>query len=443
MSENQAINQEQELYDRAVKVLPGGISRNIVYRQPHPHYVASARGCYIRDINGVERIDFVNNIASLILGHAHPAIISAVYEQMNKGTAFALGTEAEIKMAENLCRRVPGFEKIRFMNSGTEAVMALIRAARAYTGKYKVAKAEGGYHGSYDFAEVSQSASPATWGDLNNPNSVAHVKHTPASVLNEVVIYPYNDVERTLAILDRHAGEIAVVLIDPVPQRIGMLKASEDFVTAVYNWTRKNNALMAFDEVVCFRVRYEGAQSMYAVKPDLTSLGKLIGGGFPVGALAGKSEIMEVLNPSHQPLPFPLSGTFSANPITMTAGRVALEYFNKEAVASLNELASVARKQLTEAAGIAGIPLSISGEGSMFKLHFKDHLPTHFREVYEDDQMKKVVSEFLNYMYDHGIIMVYSNSCFLSLVMTRNEIDRLSSTALEGFRHIKPLLTHQ
>ena len=440
MSVNQESNREQALYDRACKVLPGGVSRNIVFRKPHPHYVAKAQGCYLEDINGVKRIDFVNNIASLIHGHAHPAILQAVWEQMQKGTALAIGTEAEIMHAEHFIQRVPGFEKIRFVNSGTEAVMALIRTARAYTGKYKIAKAEGAYHGSYDFAEVSQTSTPANWGELDHPNSVAHTWHTPPSVLNDVVVYPFNDTNRTLAILDQHADEIACVLIDPVPQRIGMMRAHAGFVEAVYNWTRKNQCLMAFDEVVCFRVDYEGAQAAYSVKPDLTSLGKIIGGGFPIGALAGKTEIMEVMNPSHAPLPFPLSGTFSANPISMTAGRVAMELFDREAVRKVNSLASIAKEQLKQAAVIAGIPLCFTGDGSMFKMHFKESPPRHYRENLEEDTMKKAVSAFLEFMYDQGIILVYSNSCFMNTVMGQKEVDMLSEAALKGFSHIRPLL---
>lgn len=440
MSVNHETNKEQALYERACNVLPGGVSRNIIYRKPHPHYVARAQGCYVEDLNGVKRIDFVNNIASLIHGHAHPAIVEAVYAQMQKGTAMAIGTEAEIRHAEHFISRVPGFEKIRFVNSGTEAVMAMIRTARAFTGKYKIAKAEGAYHGSYDFAEVSQSAGPSNWGELDSPNSVAHTLNTPPSVLNDVVVFPYNDVERTIAILDRYAGEIACVLIDPVPQRIGMMRATPEFVEAVYQWTRKNNALMAFDEVVCFRVDYEGAQAAYSVKPDLTSLGKIIGGGFPVGALAGKTEIMEVMNPSHSPLPFPLSGTFSANPISMTAGRVAMELFNRDAVNQVNDLAAVAKKQLKEAANEAGIPLCITGDGSMFKMHFKEQPPRHYRENVDNDMMKKAVSTFLEFMYDEGVILVYSNGCFMNTVMGQTEVDKLSEAALKGFRHIRPLL---
>ena len=431
---------EEQLYEQACEVMPGGISRNVVFRKPHPFYVTEAAGAYITDIHGVKRVDFANNIASLIHGHAHPAIVEAVCAQIRKGTAYTIGTEIEIEHAQLLCDRVPGFEKIRFMNSGTEAVMAMIKAARAFTGKPKIAKAEGGYHGSYDTAEVSQSASPATWGDINQPNSVAHVKGTPQAVLDNVVIYPYNDIERTLSILDKHAGDIACVLIDPVPHRIGMVQATPAFVEALYNWTRKHNALLCFDEVICFRAAYEGAQSNYSVKPDLTSLGKIIGGGFPVGAFAGRRDIMDILDPGGNDFRFALSGTFSANPVSMTAGRVAMEMFDRNAVDKINELSQVAIRQIYEAGKMAGIPLSITGKGSMFKVHFRETPPTTYRDCYEDARLKSIMNLFLESMYAEGVIMINSCSCVLSTVITQAEIDLLSEAMLRSFRVIKPQL---
>ena len=162
----------EEIYNQACKVLPGGVSRNTVFRKPYPQYASRAAGSYITDIDGSCRIDLANNMASLIHGHAHPEIIEAVYEQMKKGTAYTLASEIEVNFAQFLCDRVQAFEKIRFVNSGTEAVMAMIKASRAYTGRPKIAKAEGAYHGTYDFAEVSQTANPNNWGDINKPNSV-------------------------------------------------------------------------------------------------------------------------------------------------------------------------------------------------------------------------------------------------------------------------------
>ncbi|MGH7938522.1 MAG: aminotransferase class III-fold pyridoxal phosphate-dependent enzyme, partial [Bryobacteraceae bacterium] len=200
------LSRSAALYERALKVLPGGVSRNAILRGAnHPTYVEYGSGCRVTDLEGVTRIDFSNNMASLIHGHACPEIVQAVTEQMNRGTAFMMGTEIEVRYAEHLCSRNPAFEKMRFMNSGTEAIMVALKAARAFTGRPKIAKAEGAYHGVYDYAEVSQGSTPATWGGIDHPRSVPLVHGTPESALQDVVIFPFNDTERTLAILDEHA----------------------------------------------------------------------------------------------------------------------------------------------------------------------------------------------------------------------------------------------
>ncbi|RLA58778.1 MAG: aspartate aminotransferase family protein [Gammaproteobacteria bacterium] len=431
----------EEIYNRAVKVLTGGVSRNTIYRKPHPYYVASANGSFITDISGIERIDFANNMASLIHGHSHPAIVEAVTEQLKKGTAFTMGTEAEVSFAELLTSRSSGFEKIRFMNSGTEAVMTMIKASRAYTGKPKIAKAEGAYHGTYDYAEVSQTANPGNWGDIDHPNAVPLVQGTPQGVMDDVVIFPYNDVERTLALLDQNADQIACVLIDLVPHRIGMFRASSEFVEAIYNWTRKNNALMVFDEVITYRVNYAGAQDSYSVKPDLTALGKIIGGGFPVGAVAGKDEIMKVLDPTEKILRHPHSGTFSANPVTMTAGRIAMELFDEQAVLDLNALAMTARNQIEESIKISDVPLSITGAGSMFRIHLQENAPTSYREINQTKAAKTIINELLDYLFfEENIIMINTLACMFATTLTQNNVDQLSEALLRGFKKVKPMI---
>ena len=427
------------IYERAVDVLTGGVSRNTIFRKPHPYYVASANGSYITDIDGTVRLDFANNMASLVHGHSHPAIVEAVTEQLHKGSAYTMGTEAEVLFAEHLIKRSPKFEKIRFMNSGTEAVMTMIKAARAYTGKPKIAKAEGAYHGTYDYAEISQTANPSNWGNINKPNAVPVVHGTPRKVLEDVIIFPFNDIERTIHLLDQNASEIACVLIDPVPHRIGLFPASSGFIEAIYNWTRKNNALMVFDEVVSYRVNYAGAQCNYSVKPDLTALGKIIGGGFPVGAVAGNAEIMKVLDPRATFLKHPHSGTFSANPISMTAGRMAMEMFDEKAVLDLNSLAMIARKQIEEAIKIADVPMCITGAGSMFKLHFQKEVPNKYRDAYQNKATKEVIDDLLDYMFlKENIIMINTVACMLSTTLTQSNIDQLSDALLRGIKMLKP-----
>ncbi|MRR22227.1 aspartate aminotransferase family protein [bacterium] len=436
MSEN---SKSEGIYRQACEVLPGGVSRNTVYRKPFPHYADKASGCYITDIEGTERIDFANNMAALIHGHAHPAIVDAVTRQIQKGTAYTLASEIEVAFAQLLSKRVSGFEKIRFVNSGTEAVMAMIKASRAFTGRPKIAKAEGTYHGTYDFAEVSQTANPSNWGDIDNPASVPLVYGTPKGVLDDVVIFPFNDIERTIAILDRHASQLACVLIDPVPHRVGLIPARKEFIEAIYEWTRKNGALLVFDEVVTFRVNYGGTQENYPVTPDITALGKIIGGGFPVGAIAGRSDVMKVLDPREPNLRFPHSGTFSANPVTMTAGYVAMDLFDREAVAKLNTLTDKAVIQVKEAIRIADVPVSVTGAGSMFRFHLTPVPPSSYREAYQAKEAVAVINELLDYMYfTEKILMINTFSCMFSTALTQKETDRLSEGLLRAFRALKP-----
>lgn len=429
----------EEIYKQACEVLPGGISRNTVFRKPHPHYADRAQGCRIIDIEGTERIDFANNMAALIHGHAHPEIVKAVTEQLQKGTAYTLASEIEVAFAKLLCERAPGFDKIRFVNSGTEAVMAMIKASRAFTGRPKIAKAEGTYHGTYDFIEVSQTSNPTNWGDIDNPNKVPLVYGTPAKVLEDVIIFPFNDIERTIALLDKHANEIACVIIDPVPHRVGLIPATNEFVEAIYNWTRKNGALMVFDEVVTFRTNYGGAQQDYTVKPDITAMGKIIGGGFPVGAFAGRADIMNILDPREANLKFPHSGTFSANPITMTAGFVAMSMFNEEAVLKLNAFTHNAKNQIKEVIKMADVLVSITGAGSMFRFHLNSTPPTTYREAYQPKETVAVINELLDYLYfKENILMINTFACMFSTALTQNEIDKLSEGLLRAFTVLKP-----
>lgn len=437
MSSTDTKSKSRLLYEEAIQVLPGGISRNTIYRKPHPDYAIRGEGCRVTDVDGTTRIDFANNMASLIHGHAHPAVVDEVSSQLHRGTAFTMATEAELRFAQHLCSRNSGFDKIRFMNSGTEAVMAAIKAARAITGRPKIAKSEGAYHGTYDYAEVSQKSKPENWGSESNPQSVPVVEGTPQAALDDVLIIPFNDVERTLAILDQHADQLACVLIDPLPHRVGLIPATAEFMTAIRKWTTDNNVLFVLDEVITFRMGYGGAQNWYEVQPDLTAMGKIIGGGFPVGGLAGKDEFMACLDPTREHLPFPFSGTFSANPITMTAGRVAMQLFDEEAVDDLNRLGDYARGKVAAAIESVGIAACVTGAGSMFRVHLKPEPPVEYRSAYQDADEVKKIAFLVNHLYDNGFMMINTCSAALSTVLTETEIDQMVDVLQVGFEALE------
>ncbi|MEO2047593.1 MAG: aspartate aminotransferase family protein [Pirellulales bacterium] len=436
MSRDQ-LSPSEKLYQEALKVLPGGVSRNTVFRRPHPFYAARAEGAYLYDLDGIRRIDFANNMASLIHGHAYPPVVAAVTEQLPKGSAYTMATEVEVRFAQLLCARVPSFEKVRFVNSGTEGVMSCIKAARAFTGRRKIAKAEGAYHGGYDFAEVSQTANPANWGKADRPDSVPVATGTPQGVLDDVLIIPFNDSERALAILNESASDIACVLIDPMPHRVGLVPATHDFIESLRRWCDEHDALLVFDEVITFRSSYTGAQGWYDAKPDLTAIGKMIGGGFPIGALAGRNEVMEVLDPRQERLLYPHSGTFSANPITMTAGLVTMKHFDEVAVERLNSLAEYTKQTINEAIKVTGVAACVSGGGSMLRVHLKDKVPTGYRCAYLNPLETKMLHQLNDELYANDIMMINTCSFALSTVMTENDIESLGRVFVDAFNKVK------
>lgn len=433
-----------ELFERAQQVLAGGVSRNTLLRTPHPFYVKKGFGCRVVDVDGVERIDFANNMASLIHGHAHPAVVEALVSQFRRGSAFTLATEAEIELAELICSRSPGFEKIRFMNSGTEAMMAAVKAARAYTGRPGTAKIEGAYHGAYTPVEVSQAPTPEDWGPAERPNSVPLAVGTPSGILRDIVVLPYNNAETVVAVLDEHRDELACVVIDLMPHRLGLVPADDDYVQAVSNWTRAHGALLIFDEVITFRTELGGMQERYKISPDLTAMGKIIGGGLPVGALAGREEVMAVFTSQNGATPkFPQSGTFSANPVTMNAGLAAMKLFDEEAVGRLNRLGHLARTRVREAIAIADAPASVTGISSLLRIHMQAEAPRDYRSTYPTPQRKAALDIFIQSLYDEGIVPIHSGFITLSTPMGEAEIDRLAEAVLASLRKVRPMLEQQ
>jgi glutamate-1-semialdehyde 2,1-aminomutase len=416
--------------------LPGGVSRNTVLRAPHPPYAAFGSGCRITDLEGTTRIDFSNNMASLIHGHAYAPIVEAVTAQLARGSAFMMATEAEVLYAEELTRRSAGFQRLRFVNSGTEAIMAGLKAARAFTGRPKIAKVEGAYHGGYDYAEVSQEPKPDTWGSAERPNRVPLVHGAPKSALDDVLILPFNDVDRAIALLDEHRDDLACVLLDLMPHRAGLRPAERSYATALREWTAANGALLVLDEVITFRTEVGGLQSRYGFEADLTAIGKIIGGGFPAGAIAGRADVMEVMNPGAGSLRYPLSGTFSANPVTMTAGLVAMRDFDAAAVARLNALAERAMRGIDEAIRRIGATACVTGTGSMFRVHVKAKPPANYREAYLTPEESRRLKALLDHLFDAGFLMINTCSATISTPMGESEVDALVDAIESGLRAI-------
>tara|TARA_Y100001934_G_scaffold120497_1_gene147282 strand:+ start:168 stop:1496 length:1329 start_codon:yes stop_codon:yes gene_type:complete len=410
------------LFDRACHVMPGGNTRTSVWHSPHPPYAASGAGCRLTDVDGNVYLDFLNNYTSMIHGHANPVVAEAVRKQLEIGTCFAMPTESEIELAELLCGRAPGFEQIRFTNSGSEAVMMALKAARAHTGKPKIAKCEGAYHGSYDFAEVSLDSAPESWGNAD-PNSVAYSAGTPRSVLDEVIIIPFNRPEESEKILAAHADELACVLVDPMPNRAGLMPATTEYLQMLRRFTTANDMLLVFDEVISFRLGYGGAQGEFGVTPDLTSLAKIIGGGFPIGAVAGAAEVMKVFDPRQGKPLAPHGGTFNANPISMVAGKAAMELLTPEEFERINGLGARARDGVAKAFADAGVDGQVTGAGSLLRIHMTNVPLVDYRSARATAAQSAALTSVVDYMHTNGVLLAETGLCAISTAMGEAEID--------------------
>ncbi|HET6509704.1 MAG TPA: aminotransferase class III-fold pyridoxal phosphate-dependent enzyme [Baekduia sp.] len=335
------------LYDRALGHLPGGNSRTTLFVAPHPPYATSGRGHVLRDADGREVIDLQNNYTSLIHGHAHPEVTEAAARALHAGASFGLPTEHEIELAELLSQRVAIADRWRFANSGTEAVMVAIRLARAVTGRDAILRFEGCYHGSAD-AVVQHGA-----------------RGVPQGVKDDVVTVPVGDEAALVAALDAHGDRLACVVFDAMPNRAGLRPADPAFVTLLRTETARRGILLLWDEVLTFRAGLGGLQGQYGVEPDITTLGKIIGGGLPVGAIGGRAEIMDAFDPRRDDA-VGHGGTFSANPVTLAAGTTAMRLLDATAIDRLNALGDALRERL------AAQGWTVTGQGSLLRVHVPD-----------------------------------------------------------------------
>jgi glutamate-1-semialdehyde 2,1-aminomutase len=422
-------------YDRALASLPGGNTRTTVFMKPYPIYAARGEGCRVWDLDGNEYIDCINNFTSLIHGHAHPALVEAAKRQLALGSAFGLPTESEVDLAELLASRLLSVDQVRFCNSGTEAVMMALKAARAFTGRPKIAKCEGAYHGSYDYAEVSLDPAPEAWG-RNTPVSVAYAKGTPDNVLADVVTIPFNDAEAAVSLVREHSRDLACVLVDPMPNRAGLAPAEKGYLEALRRVTREVGALLIFDEVITFRLGFGGAQGIWKIDPDLTTLGKIIGGGFPVGAVAGRKEFMAVFDPRHGKPALPHGGTFSANPVTMRAGLAAMELLDETTFKRLDTLGEAVRTGIDEAFRQHGVPGRTVGLGSLLKIHFADRQIRDYRSAYLNEEEARRQAVFSQGLLNRGVLAAGYGLMALSTPMTDTDVDAIIAAASDALGEV-------
>jgi glutamate-1-semialdehyde 2,1-aminomutase len=426
------------LYDRALHVMPGGNSRHTVYFPPYPIYAVRAQGARVWDAEGVDRLDLINNYSSLIHGHNHPKIVEAIMAQAQRLLAVAMPTEEEIDLAELVCGRLPAVDQLRFTNSGTEGVMMTIKTARAFTGRTKIAKIEGAYHGSDDTAAVSNYPDPHLWGDATAPASLPGPGGTP-NIARDVVVLPMNDVENGRTILRSHAADLAGVMLDPLPSHLGYQAATPEFVTMLREETSRASALLIFDEVYSFRLGFNGAQGALGATPDLTAMGKVIGGGLPIGAVGGRADIMEaVFDPRAGRPKMTHGGTFNANPMTMAAGTAAMKLLDRVAFDRLSALGDRLRQGLREAVSIASVPATVRGATSMTSLfHIEGELPTHRHMVaamQANPQARQRAEGFFRHLLNRGVMIGAPGLFVLSTALTEDDIDKVCEVSLEALR---------
>ena len=430
--------QSKAAFDEAKQYMPGGVNspvRSFANVGGNPPFIARAEGSKIYDIDGNEYIDYVGSWGPMIVGHAHPQVVKALQEAVTRGTSYGAPTLWETDLAKLVQSVYPSIEVIRMVNSGTEATMSALRLARGYTGRDKIVKFIGCYHGHSDSLLVSAGSGMATFGV---PSSPGVTKGTAA----DTITVPYNDADAIRAVMEREGDAIAAVIVEPVAGNMGLVLPRQGYLSLLRDLTEQHGTLLIFDEVMCgFRASLGGAQAAYGIRPDLTCLGKIIGGGLPVAAYGGRREIMERISPSGSVYQ---AGTLSGNPLAMTAGIETLKILTaepEEGRADYSRELTIQTKNLLlgwqRAAKDAGVPICAHQAGSMFSIFFIDHEVYDYRDAEAADQ--EAFRVWFETMLDEGIYLAPSQfeTLFLSGAHTDDDIARTITAAEKGFAAVK------
>lgn len=429
-----------EIMARGKVVFPGGDTRASAHFSPYPLVMARGEGCRIYDVDGHEFLDFMNNFTSLVHGHAHPATVKAVTEQLPLGSAFAAPSRTQIELAELIVSRVPSIEQMRFCSSGSEGTLMALRCSRAYTGRQKIMKMEGGYHGSYELAEVSLVPTPNARGDISHPNSLAVDKSFPDSVLEDTVICPYNQPDLARALIREHANELAAVIVEPILGSMGMVSASTEFLQALRDETSRHGIVLIFDEVISLRLSNGGDQSRHGVTPDITCMGKIIGGGLPVGGIGGSRELMAVFDPDAKETVMHAS-TFSGNALTMAAGLATMSDYQEEDSLRINVLGEKLRNGFNGILNQHGIKAQAIGSGSLSNIIFSRNDLQSSRDTMSGMIAGGHIGALLHLgMLRHGVVSASRLMYCVSTPMGEGEIDQAVTALNEALSELRPYI---
>lgn len=416
------INQSSSLFARAQLRIPGGVNspvRAFKSVRSTPLFIREGKGSHITDVDGNDYIDYIGSWGPLILGHCHPEVMAAIEEALHRGASFGTPTEGEVHLAEMICTAVNSVEMVRLTNSGTEASMAAIRVARGYTGRDKIIKFEGCYHGSVDSLLVKAGSGVMTLGLPDSPG-------VPASFVEHTLLADFNNLESVTDLFDEYGSEIAAVVLEPVAGNMGMVVPDLDFLKGLRNLCDVHGALLVFDEVMTgFRVDYGGAQEIFGIIPDMTIFGKVIGGGLPVGAYGGRQDVMLMVAPAG---PVYQAGTLSGNPLAVAAGRKTLEILQApDTYAELSRKSNWLIAEMQQSAGQHGIPLQTNVMGGMFGFFFAEKPVRNYQDAAESDQDR--FRKFFMGMLKEGIYLAPSafESGFISMAHTEEDLEKTAA----------------
>jgi glutamate-1-semialdehyde 2,1-aminomutase len=427
----------RKLHRKAGRFMPGGDTRSVTFYKPFPTFMKYGRGFTVVDVDGIEYIDFQNNYNSLIHGHAHPRITAALSQQIQLGTAYGSPAENQHLLAEELCARLPGADKIRFCNSGTEATLLAIGLTRYLTRRYKILKMEGGYHGSHDVGQISIKPALTNVGPIEKPHRVPEHAGIPPNVIRDCVVAPFNDIEITEKIIVENRHALAAIIVEPVAGSCGMIPPEPGFLEMLRETATKLKVPLIFDEVLSFRLSRGGCQELYGIVPDLTALGKIIGGGFPVGALAGSNEYLKHFAPDKARF-LGHSGTFNGNPVTMAAGLAALTELTVSEIDRINRLGQKLRTDLRKILDKRKITAQVTGAGSLAQIHFTKREVKDWRSAATARADLRAILHLL--LLERGIFSASRAFFNISTPMRVNEIDTLITAAESSLVEMRPYI---